>query len=153
MTSRTDIDQELTFIHPSDTEIYNTWDNRAFELQVANHELLGHGSGKLFEEDADGKKNFDLEKVSRDCFFKRCNNAHAFRSLILLQARKCTYNSTHIRHRLSMYTSTSWYKPGQSPGSVLGEVSSSMEECRAETVSLYCNMAKYSFYAERLLYF
>jgi hypothetical protein len=34
--------------------------------------------------------------------------------------------------------STSWYKPGQTPGSVLGEVSSSMEECRAETVALYC---------------
>ena len=33
--------------------------------------------------------------------------------------------------------STSWYKPGQTPGSVLGEVSSSMEECRAETVSLF----------------
>ena len=36
-----------------------------------------------------------------------------------------------------MCTSTSWYKPGQTPGSVLGEVSSSMEECRAETVALY----------------
>ncbi len=33
--------------------------------------------------------------------------------------------------------SSSWYKPGQTPGSVLGEVSSSMEECRAETVSLF----------------
>ena len=37
-----------------------------------------------------------------------------------------------------MYNSTSWYKPGQTPGSVLGEVSSSMEECRAETVALFC---------------
>ena len=33
--------------------------------------------------------------------------------------------------------SENWYKPGQSSGSVLGEVSSSMEECRAETVALY----------------
>ena len=44
-----------------------------------------------------------------------------------------------------MHASTSWYKPGQTPGSVLGEVSSSMEECRAETVSLYCKVADYSF--------
>lgn len=34
--------------------------------------------------------------------------------------------------------STSWYKAGQTADSVLGEVSSSMEECRAETVALYC---------------
>ena len=53
----------MTFIHPDDVELYNKWDSRAFELQVANHELLGHGSGKLFQEQADGKKNFDPEKV------------------------------------------------------------------------------------------
>lgn len=32
---------------------------------------------------------------------------------------------------------TSWYRPGQTPGTVLGAVSSSFEECRAETVALY----------------
>jgi dipeptidyl-peptidase-3 len=53
----------LTFIHPDDVELYNTWDNRAFELQVANHELLGHGSGKIFQEAADGSLNFDPGKV------------------------------------------------------------------------------------------
>lgn len=52
-------DEELTFIHPDDVELYDKWDAKAFELQVANHELLGHGSGKLFQEDSDGKKNFD----------------------------------------------------------------------------------------------
>lgn len=57
------LDEELTFIHPDDVELYNAWDSRAFELQVANHELLGHGSGKLFEEKADGTKNFDPTKV------------------------------------------------------------------------------------------
>ena len=56
-------DEELTFIHPDDVELYNKWDSKAFELQVANHELLGHGTGKLFEEREDGKKNFDPEKV------------------------------------------------------------------------------------------
>jgi len=96
--------EELTFVHPDDVKLYNEWDSRAFELQVANHELLGHGSGKLFEEYPDGTKNFDPEKVINP-----------------LTGQKIT----------------SWYKPGQTPGSVLGEVSSSMEECRAETVALY----------------
>ena len=53
----------MTFIHPDDVDLYNAWDSRAFELQVANHELLGHGSGKLFQENADGTKNFDPSKV------------------------------------------------------------------------------------------
>lgn len=97
-------DEELTFVHPDDVELYNAWDNRAFELQVANHELLGHGSGKLFQEYADGKKNFDPEKIINP---------------------------------LDKKPITSWYKPGQTPDSVLGEVSSSMEECRAEAAALY----------------
>ncbi|KAI0082668.1 aflatoxin-detoxifizyme [Panus rudis PR-1116 ss-1] len=96
--------EELTFIHPDDAALYNAWDDRAFELQVANHELLGHGSGKLFTEDENGKKNFDPEKVINPLTGKPI---------------------------------TSWYKPGQTSSSVLGEVSSSMEECRAETVALY----------------
>jgi len=56
-------DEEVTFVHPDDLELYDSWDSRAFEVQVANHELLGHGSGKLFQEDANGKKNFDPKKV------------------------------------------------------------------------------------------
>jgi len=96
--------EELTFIHPDDVDMYNAWDSRAFELQVANHELLGHGSGKLFQENADGTKNFDPEKIINPLTGKRV---------------------------------TSWYKPGQTSSSVLGEVSSSMEECRAEAVALY----------------
>jgi len=96
--------EEVTFVHPDDLELYNSWDSRAFEVQVANHELLGHGSGKLFQEDATGKKNFDPEKVVNP---------------------------------LTGQPIASWYKPGQTPGSVLGEVSSSLEEMRAEVVALY----------------
>ncbi|KXN89266.1 Dipeptidyl peptidase 3 [Leucoagaricus sp. SymC.cos] len=114
------LDEELTFIHPDDFALYNAWDSRAFELQVANHELLGHGSGKQFEEYADGTKNFDPEKVINPLTGKPI---------------------------------TSWYKPGQTPGSVLGEVSSSMEECRAETVALYLvsepNILKIFNYTEK----
>lgn len=56
--------QELTFIKSEDKELYEAWEDRAFELQVANHELLGHGSGKLFTEDEQGKLNFDPSKAS-----------------------------------------------------------------------------------------
>ncbi|KAH9997284.1 aflatoxin-detoxifizyme [Russula vinacea] len=91
---------EFPFIHPNDLVLYKAWETKSFEVQVANHELLGHGSGKLFKEEADGTKNL-------------------------------------IRRSLNCARSSSWYKPGQTPGSVLGEVSSSMEECRAETVALF----------------
>ena len=56
-------DEELTFIHPDDVDLFNKWDSRAFELLVANHELLGHGTGKLFKENADGTRKFDPAKI------------------------------------------------------------------------------------------
>lgn len=47
--------------------------------------------------------------------------------------------SESLRSLLSIHSPnrTSWYKPEQTPDSVLGEVSSSMEECRPETVALF----------------
>lgn len=50
---------EITFIHPNERELYEKWDSKTFDLQVANHELLGHGSGKQLQENADGTFNFD----------------------------------------------------------------------------------------------
>ncbi|CAE7107469.1 unnamed protein product [Rhizoctonia solani] len=94
----------ITFLSPDDVEFYKKWDTKAFDVQVANHELLGHGSGKLFTEDKDGKLNFDPEKTINPLTGKPV---------------------------------TTWYKPGQTAGSVLGVCSSSFEECRAECVGLY----------------
>lgn len=128
------IDEKVTFVHEDDLDLYNSWDSRAFEVQVANHELLGHGSGKLFQEDADGKKNFDPEKV--------INPLTGQLMYACVQLRRDT--------RTHQTFSTSWYKPGQTPGSVLGEVSSSLEEMRAEAVALYRALVRSSS-GERLL--
>ncbi|KAG0659062.1 hypothetical protein C6P46_005358 [Rhodotorula mucilaginosa] len=96
--------EPTTFIAPEEVEQYKKWEDRAFSVQVANHELLGHGTGRLFQEQADGSKNFDPEKTINPLTGKPI---------------------------------TSWYKPGETYGSRIGPVSSSMEECRAESVALY----------------
>ncbi|KAA1074577.1 hypothetical protein PGT21_010707 [Puccinia graminis f. sp. tritici] len=49
--------KEITFIHPSEPEMYAKWDAKTFDFQVANHELLGHGSGKQLTQNEDGTFN------------------------------------------------------------------------------------------------
>jgi len=149
----TSADEELTFIHPDDVELYNKWDSKAFELQVANHELLGHGSGKLFEEYEDGKKNFDPEKVERSLYQPAHNSSASYKSGHQPSDRpENVYLSFNSIFYSLIPPSASWYKPGQTPGSVLGEVSSSMEECRAETVALYCGFQSSVFQIYRSAY-
>lgn len=56
--------EELTFISPDEAAQYRKWEDKAFEVQVASHELLGHGSGRLFQEQADGSRNFDDKTIN-----------------------------------------------------------------------------------------
>ena len=46
-----------------DHELLTKHETVVLEVQVAIHELLGHGSGKLFQKQKDGKFNFDYENV------------------------------------------------------------------------------------------
>jgi len=51
----------IEFIEEKEHQLYNELDIPAFEVQVGIHELLGHGTGKLFHETAEGTFNFPTD--------------------------------------------------------------------------------------------
>ncbi|KAK0668452.1 dipeptidyl-peptidase III [Cercophora samala] len=54
-------DEDIPFIRKEDLELFRKHRERGFEVTTACHELLGHGSGRLFEESAAGTFNFDIQ--------------------------------------------------------------------------------------------
>eukprot|EP00877_Chromochloris_zofingiensis_P004480 jgi/Chrzof1/14032/Cz08g21230.t1 len=59
ITAREGEGETITFIAPKDLQLYKALKVAAFEVQVGAHELLGHGSGKLLQQNDDGTLNFD----------------------------------------------------------------------------------------------
>eukprot|EP00002_Diphylleia_rotans_P008898 TRINITY_DN1888_c0_g1_i1.p1 TRINITY_DN1888_c0_g1~~TRINITY_DN1888_c0_g1_i1.p1 ORF type:complete len:683 (+),score=161.34 TRINITY_DN1888_c0_g1_i1:1234-3282(+) len=93
---------KITFLSEDDQRRFKDLFAEAYEIQVAGHELLGHGSGKVLRELPDGSFNFDRAAVNP----------------------------------LNNEVISGWYKPGETYDSVFEDMSSSMEECRAECCGL-----------------
>ncbi|KAJ3045107.1 hypothetical protein HDV00_011832 [Rhizophlyctis rosea] len=97
--------EKVTFIKEEDLALYEKLRGEAFEVQVGLHELLGHGTGKLLQEESAGKFNFDPKSPPTN--------------------------------PLTGQPVTTWYKPGETWGSVFKATAASYEECRAESVAMY----------------
>jgi dipeptidyl-peptidase-3 len=55
--------ENVMFLDEEDAEIFVKYSKESMTLIVALHELLGHGTGKLFQKDDKGELNFDPAKV------------------------------------------------------------------------------------------
>lgn len=71
---------QVTFLEDGDQEVFEKQMQAALHIQIACHELLGHGSGKIFMKKDDGTYNYKHGKVNQPvetldtlyhCFFSR----------------------------------------------------------------------------------
>ncbi|KAI5965361.1 MDL2 [Candida pseudojiufengensis] len=61
----------ITFLDEKDKLKFKKWRDYSFEVQVAAHELIGHGLNKLFKEIEPGKFNFDKSDSRIKSWYKQ----------------------------------------------------------------------------------
>ena len=91
----------------------------SFEVQVGLHELLGHGSGKLFYK---GSLNFSYIPKLGLFIHKSCDAGNFPESLVNPLTKEAVAHT---------------YGPGETYDSVFTSLGSSYEECRAECVGIH----------------
>lgn len=56
---------QVTFLEDGDQEVFEKQMQAALHIQIACHELLGHGSGKIFKKKDDGTYNYKHGEVNQ----------------------------------------------------------------------------------------
>jgi hypothetical protein len=72
--------RDVPCVHPRDLDLYRTLQGPAFDVQVALHELLGHGSGKVphtkrvreIGNETETRMHTQMRAYTQLCFIMRC---------------------------------------------------------------------------------
>jgi len=104
-------EKPVTFIADADQAIFKKLKGEAFEVQVGIHELLGHGSGRLFYKDTENAKTVAATE-------------HPLKDLMPDSAA----------------ITGPFYAEGTTWDSTFGKMASSYEECRAECSGIYLSL-------------
>jgi len=106
-------EKPVTFVADADQAIFKKLKGEAFEVQVGIHELLGHGSGRLFNKENRGTDKDTIHQVE--------GTPHPLAGY----------------EKFPDLVKGPYYIEGTTWDSTFGRLASSYEECRAESVGLY----------------